>query len=143
MHKRIVIIDTNCVLPILGVHTKYHVLWKKFLNNEFILGVSTEIVHEYEEMLTSRSGEKVAKLFLDVLQRANNVIVIEPSYKFNLITADPDDNKFVDCAIACHADYIVSEDSHFKVLSEIPFPLVKVIKLDDFLSQIYNVEEYN
>lgn len=44
-----------------------------------------------------------------------------------------DDNKFVDCAIISNAKYIVSEDSHFKELADIPFPHVFVIGLDDYL----------
>jgi uncharacterized protein len=39
----------------------------------------------------------------------------------------------VDCAIAVGADYIVSNDGHFKVLIDIPFPSVNVIKAEDFL----------
>ena len=43
-----------------------------------------------------------------------------------------DDDKFVDCAIAANADYIVSEDSHFNALKKIPFPLLTVLTLDEF-----------
>ena len=35
---------------------------------------------------------------------------------FNLITADPDDNKFADCAIAAEADFIITADQHFEVM---------------------------
>ena len=45
-----------------------------------------------------------------------------------------DDNKFVDCAIAANAQYIVSEDSHFKHLKNIPFPAVNVIRLREFMN---------
>ena len=38
---------------------------------------------------------------------------------FGLITADADDNKFVDCAIIAGAKYIVTEDRRFNVLKEI------------------------
>ena len=37
-------------------------------------------------------------------------------FHFHLIEQDKDDNKFVDCAIAANAKYIVSEDAHFKQL---------------------------
>ena len=37
------------------------------------------------------------------------------------------DNKFVDCAIAARADYLVSHDAHFKVLSTVSFPKLSVI----------------
>ena len=45
----------------------------------------------------------------------------------------PDDNKFVDCAIVAGADYIVSEDAHFRVLESIPFPNVSVKRLEEFI----------
>jgi predicted nucleic acid-binding protein len=42
-------------------------------------------------------------------------LVIEPHYKW-LLLPDPDDNKFVDCAISANARYVVSDDKHFKIL---------------------------
>ena len=59
-----------------------------------------------------------------------------PQFRFQLIEQDPDDNKFVDCAIIAGADYIVSEDAHFKVLSSIPYPKVKVTTLEEFLKDL-------
>ena len=53
-----------------------------------------------------------------------------------MIADDPDDNKFVDCAIIANADFIVSEDSHFNVLKTISFPSVRVIRLDEFVSEL-------
>jgi len=50
----------------------------------------------------------------------------------NVFPAIADDNKFVDCAIVANADFIVSEDNHFNILKEIPFPHIRVIKLEDF-----------
>ena len=55
-----------------------------------------------------------------------------PHYRFHLITADQDDNKFVDCAIAANAEYIVTEDHHFNELKNISFPSVAIINLKDF-----------
>ena len=57
-------------------------------------------------------------------------------YRFGLIEQDPDDNKFVDCAIIAGADYIVSEDAHFRILADIPFPSVAVIRLDEFIKDL-------
>ena len=53
-----------------------------------------------------------------------------------MITQDSDDNKFVDCAIIANADYIVSEDAHFKVLETILFPKMNVITLDSFMKEL-------
>lgn len=66
----------------------------------------------------------------------SNVLHIDPHFRFGLNEADPDDNKFVDCAIAANAKYIVSQDRHFDVLKTIPFPKVDVVTIDEFLTEI-------
>ena len=45
-----------------------------------------------------------------------NVVQISPSFFFRTISADRDDDKFADCAITANADFIVTSDSHFRVL---------------------------
>lgn len=52
------------------------------------------------------------------------------------VTADPDDNKFVDCAFSANATYIVSNDTHYDVLRDISFPQLLVLKLQDFLERL-------
>lgn len=49
---------------------------------------------------------------------------------------DEDDNKYVDCAIVANADHLVSEDRHFKILKDIDFPRLSVIKVDEFLQML-------
>jgi predicted nucleic acid-binding protein len=57
-------------------------------------------------------------------------------YHFGLIEADLDDNKFVDCAIAVNAEYIVSNDAHFNVLKHVDWPHLIVIDIQTFTNQI-------
>jgi predicted nucleic acid-binding protein len=63
---------------------------------------------------------------------APNVIRADINFRWNLITTDPDDNKFVDCALNSGADFIVTNDHHFNVLKSISFPPIKVIDIDTF-----------
>lgn len=65
-----------------------------------------------------------------------NVRQLSPYFQIHLIESDPDDNKFVDCAIIAGARYIVSNDAHFRVLATIPFPTVDVITLDKFKEEL-------
>ena len=67
--------------------------------------------------------------FISVLPTTEQVNVF---YSFNLIADDPDDNKFVDCAIAANAHYLVSNDAHYDALNRVSFPKVNWIKLVDF-----------
>ncbi len=57
----------------------------------------------------------------------------EAYYKWQLIEADPDDNKFVDVAIAANAEYLVTNDRHFAPLLQLEFPKVLLFSLPQFL----------
>ena len=71
---------------------------------------------------------------VEILLESKNVISITPYYKWNLITTDPDDNKFVDCALNAGVDYIVTNDHHFNVLKALGFPPIKIIDIETFKS---------
>jgi predicted nucleic acid-binding protein len=42
-------------------------------------------------------------------------------------------NKFVDCALAFGADYLVTNDRHFRVLKNISFPSLTVLRMEEFM----------
>ena len=52
----------------------------------------------------------------------------------HLIQADEDDNKFVDCAFSAGASCIVSNDAHFKILEQVDFPKILVLRISEFIS---------
>ena len=61
---------------------------------------------------------------------------VTPYFHFKLIVSDPDDDKFVDCAIAANAKFVVTDDGHFDVLKQIDFPKVEIIGLDDMICNL-------
>ena len=75
-------------------------------------------------------------LAINVIINNPYTVFITPYYHFNLITADFDDNKFVDCAVAGNAKFIVTEDHHYDILQKIDFPKVEIIKLDEMMRRI-------
>ncbi|MBI4531501.1 MAG: PIN domain-containing protein [Candidatus Latescibacteria bacterium] len=54
----------------------------------------------------------------------------------HLIVSDPDDNKFVDCAICAGADYIVTKDRHYDKLVQAEVPQITVIHPDILLTML-------
>jgi uncharacterized protein len=52
--------------------------------------------------------------------------------KFWIKTADPDDNKFVDCSFAGNAYFLVTDDKHYNIIKSISFPSINIIGLDEF-----------
>jgi len=107
------------------------------LSGRNTLCVSNEILEEYAEILNRLAGKTTAELVLNTIIECKNVVLLTPYYHFNLITSDPDDNKFVDCAIQANARYIVTNDHHYDVLRQIEFPKVGIIKLTDFLQLMH------
>ena len=75
--------------------------------------MSTEILLEYDEILSATYSEKTSQMILHQLTVAPNVVFAEPAFKWDLIIEDPDDNKFADLALSTNSDYLVSNDSHF------------------------------
>lgn len=65
------------------------------------------------------------------IENLTNVERITKHFQFGLLN-DPDDNKFVDCAIAANADYLVSHDKDFKTLKSIDFPKVNLVNIIEF-----------
>ena len=134
--RRRIVLDTNCLLPSISRRSHYYRVWEGFVTGEYDLCVTTEILAEYEEIIGRLVSPIVARLVVEAILRASNTLRIEASFRFGLITDDPDDNKFVDCAIVANAEYIVTNDSHFDVLATIPFPRVSVMGLDAFLAEL-------
>ena len=133
---RNVVLDTNCLLASIGKSSKFHSVWTSFLNEEFHLFVSNEIITEYEEIIARKTSQAFAEMIIHIILNSENVVFVNPYYRFGLIIADPDDNKFVDCAIVANADYIVSQDAHFEILKTINFPKVNVIRIEEFVKEL-------
>lgn len=130
---RRIVIDTNCLVAILPSKSPYHKVWTDFLEQQLEICVSNEILMEYEEIISEKTSPTFAEAIIKTLINKPNLIRVYPTWRFGYIVADPDDNKFVDCAICGRAELLVSNDKHFNVLKDIGFPYVKVLKIQDFV----------
>lgn len=126
-------LDTNCLISSLSKKGQYYPVWKGLQTGQYILCVSTEILEEYAEVIAQKMSAQVASSVIHLLLESSNVELINPYFGLHLIDADQDDNKFVDCAFAANATFIVSNDKHFDVLKVISFPQLIVLKLKEFL----------
>jgi putative PIN family toxin of toxin-antitoxin system len=134
-----VVIDCNIWVMAVSSNSPYHKLVNHLANGNFHLLVTNDILLEYEEVLSSKYDHDTCLRFLLFLYEINFVVFKEAYYNWNLIHIDPDDNKYCDCYIAGAADYLVTQDKHFKVLADIQFPKINVITIDDFLAILNNL----
>ena len=127
-----VIVDTNVLLVSISRKSSYNWLFLSFLNKEFEWIISNEILTEYEEQIGHHWHPNVATDVCKVLLEASNAILTTIHFRFNLIDADQDDNKFSDCAVAAGANYIITFDKHFDILKHTSFPAINVITPNTF-----------
>jgi putative PIN family toxin of toxin-antitoxin system len=134
-----IVLDTNGLVASLGTTSPYREIWLGIHDCKYKLCVSNEILFEYQEIIAAKTSPAIANKVIDFILNSENVELITPFYHFRLITDDPDDNKFVDCAIAANATFIVSDDKHFKPLQQIAYPRLMVVKLLEFVEILRNL----
>ena len=131
-----IVLDSNVLLVAIGKKSRYRPIWDAFIEGQYQLIVSEEILHEYEEILKQRGAPGAAELILEVFIESPDIVYSRVYYSWNAITQDPDDNKFFDVAVASNADYLVTNDAHFNEAAKLPFPHINIVSADAFLALI-------
>ena len=133
---RRIVLDTNCLLQALPSRSPYHKIWTEVMAGRISLCVNSDILNEYEEILGQKTTPEIAHNVVEAIARLHSTVFQDVYIHFGLIEADADDNKFVDCAVAADAEYIVTNDAHFNVLKTIDWPRLTIIALKEFVKQI-------
>ena len=128
-----VVLDTNVLLVSISTKSRYRIIFDSLINNNIILIISNEILCEYTEIIGRKTNTLIANNISEMLLSLQNVHKQEVYYRWNLISEDKDDNKFVDCAIAGDVDFLVSNDKHFNCLKNIDFPKLNLLSIDEFI----------
>lgn len=126
-----VVLDTNILLVSISDRSRLHWVFTNLIEKNYTLCVTTDILAEYAEIIEKHMGKEVSEATLGSFEALSNIVLTNNYYRFQLLK-DVDDNKFVDCAIASNADFIVSHDKDFNILKSIDFPKVEVIDTEDF-----------
>lgn len=114
-----VVIDTNVFVSSFfgGVPREIINLWKE---GKITLCLSQGIIEEYLEVL-SRLGLKDRKAIEQLTQlfaEGFHSLYTSKTPKLQIIEADPDDDKFLECAVALQSKVIISGDRHLKDLKK-------------------------
>ena len=131
-----IVVDTNVLLTSISKKSRTRWPFDAIIDQSVTLLITNEILTEYREIIAQRANEIVAENVTGTLVNLASVEKVEVYFYWGLITVDPDDNKFVDCAFSGSADHIVTYDNHFNVLTNVEFPKLSVItpeRLKDLL----------
>lgn len=127
-----VVLDTNILLQIIPSKSNFHYIWNKILDGEIIVCISTEILLEYEEILSQRIPRDIVLQILYNLENHPKTVKVTNYVRWNVVEADADDNKYVDCAVAAGAKILVSDDKHLRILKKKVPPLVDLKTLQEY-----------
>lgn len=120
------VIDTNVFVSALISTRSIPALLLDEAGKKYSLFISKEILGEVEDVISREkfgfSKQKISSALEAILSFSE---IINPEIKVDVIKSDPDDNKILECAIACMASYIVSGDSHLLELRE--YGSIKII----------------
>ncbi|GAB4048487.1 PIN domain-containing protein [Spirosoma litoris] len=128
-----IVLDINVLLISLPVASPYRPIFDALKTGKFDLVLSTDILLEYHEKLAEKTSPTIADNVIKLLLSLENCSLQPVYFEWGLMHNDPDDNKYVDCALVSNADHVVSEDRHFSILRDIEFPRLSVIRVDEFL----------
>ncbi len=131
-----VVIDTNVLLMSLPRRSKFRPIFDGLLKGAYELVITEDILQEYIEIIGQKTTGSIAQNLAELLVKLQNVEKAEVYFRWQLIEADPDDNKFVDCAISASVAWLVTNDKHFSVLKQVDFPAVPLIDAEGFLAEV-------
>jgi len=130
-----VVIDTNIFISGFGWDAKPEEILKLLKQRRIINYTSIEIIEELRRVV---SYPKLK--FSDLLQ--SRIIefvffyseIAVPAERISHITKDSEDNKFLECALAAGAEFIISGDQHLLDIAE--YKTVKIVDAAAFLDMV-------
>ena len=127
-----VVIDTNIfVSSFFGDNPRRIVdLWR---DGKITLCLSKNILDEYIDVLQRvglRDENEIEEL-LSLFAKGVNIIFTTRTPKIKVVKDDPDDDKFIECAVALKAEVIITGDKALKTVSE--YMGIKIITPQQFL----------
>ena len=127
-----VVIDTNVFVSSFfgGTPRKIIDLWK---NGDITLCLSRDILDEYVKVLQRIGLQDESELeeLLSLFARGFNTLFTIKTPKIRVVKDDPDDDKFIECALALKAKVIVTGDKSIKALGE--YMGIKILTPQEFL----------
>jgi uncharacterized protein len=100
----------------------------------FRLAISGALITEIRNVLSRKFGWPEEAADDAVLQILDFSQFAGPTERINVIDADPDDNRVLECAIGSNSQFIVSGDKHLLTLGE--YRGIRILKVAEFLSLI-------
>ena len=84
--------------------------------------------------LLELQNEKEIDELLSLFAHGFNVVFTAKTPKLHIVEKDPDDNMFIECAVALKAKFVVSGDKALKEIQD--YMNIKIVSPREFLSKV-------
>ena len=129
-----VVVDTNVFISSFfgGNPRKIIDLWK---SGDITLCLSKPIVDEYIKVLRrlGLQNEKEIEELLGLFAHGFHVVFTAKTPELHIVEKDPDDNMFIECAVALKAGFVITGDKALKAIEE--YMNIKIVSPNKFLSK--------
>ena len=129
-----VVIDTNIYISAIFWGGKPRKIIDLARDGVIQIFISKEIVDEIEKILKKKfklSSDETKIILLDLYTFTFPVNIKK---RVQVILEDPDDDKFIYCAITSKAKFIISGDRHLLTLQE--YSGIKILKASEFIQRM-------
>jgi len=129
-----VVLDTNIIVSAFGWRGSPHQILRRCITGDFRLHLSPALLLETTRVLAypkfgfnQSQIDEFAALVFEI------ATMVHPTFTVDIVTADPSDNRVLECAIAAGCPWIVSGDRHLLELSNLHE--IQVFTPDVFLTR--------
>ncbi|MBS3119404.1 putative toxin-antitoxin system toxin component, PIN family [Candidatus Woesearchaeota archaeon] len=130
-----VVLDTNVLVSAsISKAGNPNRIFRLALQNKITFFTTADILEELEGVLRVKFKwpQDIIRTYLAIILK--HAILTKTKHKLNIVKRDPADNKILECAASCKADYIITGDNHLLDLKE--FRETKIITPKEFLNKL-------
>ena len=130
-----IVCDTNILISGVLFGGKPREILRLCSSGNVVNCISPDILKEIEAvLLRPKFGLKEEQVYEIVRLFRDTFTLVSPDRRLSVVTADPDDNRILEAALAADADAIVSGDAH--LLDLVNWNGTPVLSADTFLKKI-------
>jgi putative PIN family toxin of toxin-antitoxin system len=126
-----VVIDTNIYISAIFWGGKPREVVDLGRDEKMFIFISSDIEREIAEKLRTKFKLDENEINQIISDFSTFTIPIKITNRIQAVLNDPDDDKFIECAVVCKADFIVSGDKHLLDMKE--YQGIKILRAAEFL----------
>ena len=135
MKRDRVVLDTNVLISAVLFNGPPRAILELVIGGAVYCSLSLDVLDELRDVLERPKFRFSPEQAFQVIEELHAVCdIVNPAIRLNVVTADPNDNIILECALESKADVIVSGDQHLLAIAE--FRGIQIVSPSDYLKTI-------